>query len=70
LNKSNALPVRFYGDPADVVEQAEMRELGCRACANQHQVLGKVFCTEPRNQQQRKVPHIGDRCRWFILKGN
>lgn len=67
--QSRALPVRYYGDPANVLEREQMKALGCRACNNQHLVLGKVFCTDVRNPQQKGVPGIGDRCRWFSLKG-
>lgn len=66
---SKALPAQFYRNPADVLEDMEMRRLGCRACQSQHQVLGRVFCTDERNDRQKGVPHIGDRCRWFLLKG-
>lgn len=66
---SRALPVGFYRDPADVLESLEMRQLGCQACSKHVRVLGKVVCTEPRNERQAGVPGIGDRCKWFELKG-
>jgi hypothetical protein len=69
VEKSNALPARCYGDPAEVLEREQMSTLGCRACCNLVQVLGKGFCTEERNAEQKGVPRVGDRCRWFSLKG-
>jgi len=62
---SRALPRSFYGDPSDVVERAQLSALGCRACKSHDVVLGKVVCMDGRNSQQRGVPRVGFRCRWF-----
>lgn len=67
--ESKVLPSHLYGDPAVVIERAEMRALGCRGCQQGFIAHGRVVCTEPRNERQKGVPHAGDRCRYFILKG-
>jgi len=64
-NVSRALPHQFYGDPADVVERAQLSQLGCRACKSHDVVFDRVVCKDGRNIQQRGVPHVGFRCRWF-----
>lgn len=63
---SRALPWHMYGDPALVVERAEIRELGCRLCQSASVTLMRAFCGETRNTQQRGFPTVGDRCKWFV----
>jgi hypothetical protein len=63
---SNALPAYRYGDPADVVEYDQMDEMGCWACSKKEIVLGKLICKEEKNANQKGVPNIGHKCRWFI----
>lgn len=65
---SHALPVRFYRDPADVVELNQLDALGCVVCTKSHSLLGKTFCTDPRNQNQKGVPHVGHRCKHFEVR--
>lgn len=60
------LPSYYYRDPAEVVERLQMRRLGCRACASHKELLGRVMCSDERNQMQSGVPVVGDRCKWFI----
>jgi hypothetical protein len=62
---SRALPRHMYGDPALVVERAEIRELGCRLCQAAAVTMMRAFCSESRNPQQKGFPHVGDRCKWF-----
>lgn len=65
MKESSALPMRFYRDPAEVVERAQMVELGCRACNSHTHLLGKIVCTDPRKLDNKGVPGIGHRCKWF-----
>lgn len=64
--QSRALPRHMYGDPAMVVERAEIRELGCRLCRAAAVTMMRAFCDEPRNERQKGFPHVGDRCKWFV----
>ncbi len=65
---SHALPMRFYRDPAEVVEHLELRELGCVACDKHTHMLGKVLCTDPRKLDNKNVPRIGSKCKYFELR--
>lgn len=65
---SRAMPVGFYRDPAEVVEMRQMKELGCRACASHLMAWGKVHCSDPRKENNKGVPHIGQRCKYFELR--
>lgn len=60
-----ALPAHLYRDPAEVVERAEIRALGCSLCRASAITLMRAFCSDPRNGQQRGFPTIGIRCRWY-----
>lgn len=62
---SRAFPMHFYGDPALVVERAELDDLGCRICDQHGHVLDRVVCHAEKNVKQRGVPYIGHRCKWF-----
>lgn len=64
-DSSRALPHYFYGDPADVVERMELREMGCRLCVSHDVALGRVVCADSRNESQRGVPGVGYRCKFF-----
>jgi len=63
------LPAYAYQDPSIVVEQQELRQLGCKACEHHHITMGRVFCTNERVTNHKKVPHIGTKCKFFTLKG-
>ena len=65
---SHALPMHFYRDPAAVVERNELDALGCSCCTKSHSLLGRVFCTEPKNERQKGVPRIGHHCKWFEVR--
>lgn len=65
---SHALPLHYYRDPAEVVEHLQLRELGCVACDQHTNVLGRVMCTDPRKTTNKGVPHIGDKCKYFELR--
>ncbi len=39
-----SLPRWAYGDPARIVEAAEIREKNCRVCSNAEFVLGQPLC--------------------------
>lgn len=62
---SRALPAHFYRDPAEVLERAEMNELGCRACRSSSLIFTKMHCDDTRNENQTGVPRIGHRCKYF-----
>lgn len=63
---SRALPRGMYGDPADVIERAQMNQLGCRACSRSIEICGRSMCGERRNLGQKGFPAIGWKCRWFL----
>lgn len=65
MDKSYALPARYYRDPAEMLEQLQLDRLGCKLCAKHTTVLGRSFCTDERNDKQAGVPGIGHRCKWF-----
>lgn len=65
MNKSHALPARYYRDPAETVELNQLNALGCKLCISHAVVLGKSLCTDERNKDQAGVPRVGHRCRWF-----
>ncbi|HAJ71371.1 MAG TPA: hypothetical protein DCO68_04775 [Methylophilaceae bacterium] len=65
---SNALPAHCYRDPAIVVEQNQLYELGCRACEKHTHLLGRVICTEPQKTDMKNVPKIGIKCKYFELR--
>jgi hypothetical protein len=69
MEDSKALPAHCYGDPADVVERKELRELGCRACKHSVPALNRVYCSHERVVHHNKVPWIGNKCKYFELKG-
>jgi hypothetical protein len=60
------LPAYMYRDPAEVVERAELRELGCWLCQESAVIMMRAFCGEVRNPAQKGFPTIGDRCRYFV----
>jgi len=62
---SYALPMHFYRNPTDVLESKQIVELGCRACDSHHRLLGKIYCTDDRNELQKGVPRVGIRCKFF-----
>jgi hypothetical protein len=66
---SHALPMHLYRDPAEVIERKQLNEMGCTACNKHTHMLGKVFCTEPRKPDNKNVPRIGSKCKYFELKG-
>lgn len=63
------LPKHMYQDPAIVVENQQMLELGCRACEKHTHMFGKVVCTDPHKTSNKDVPRIGSKCKFFELKG-
>lgn len=69
VNKSNALPAHYYRNPADVVEQAQLDDLGCRLCDKADEVWNRLHCMDVRNPKQTGVPTIGHRCKWFMETG-
>ena len=66
---SRALPRGRYGNPADIVERDELNRAGCSVCCEAVVVFDRVRCGSDKNVQQRGVPGIGHRCRFFKLKG-
>jgi hypothetical protein len=68
LENSHALPMHFYRDPAEVCERQQLRDLGCLACESHTRLLGKVVCTDARKPDNKYVPHIGNKCKYFQLK--
>jgi len=66
---SYALPTQCYGDPSEVVERKQLKELGCLACVKHTHLVGKILCTDPRKVSNKDVPRIGSKCKYFELKG-
>lgn len=66
--KSNAMPAHMYRDPALVVEQQQLVDLGCLACEKHTRILTRVVCTDPRKADNKNVPRIGAKCKYFELK--
>ena len=66
---SRALPAHCYRDPAEVVERQQLNELGCRACSSHAVLYDRVLCCDPRKLDNKGVPHIGHKCKWFVLRG-
>ena len=64
---SHALPMHFYRDPSEVCEHKELRELGCKACSKHTHLLGRVVCTDARKTDNKNVPRIGSKCKYFEL---
>lgn len=65
---SYALPMHYYRNPAEVIENKELADMGCRAC-NKHLIFnGRVACTEPKKMHQKDVPRIGRKCKFFELE--
>lgn len=66
--RSHVLPAHRYGDPADVAEQDELDDLGCKVCAAHGFTWRRVICRDARNEKQKGVPYVGHRCKWFEEK--
>lgn len=66
---SRALPIHFYRDPAKVVEQNQLTELGCKACEHHGFYLGKSVCHHVKVKHHNRVPSIGSKCKFFQLRG-
>ena len=62
---SRALPAYCYGDPAKVLENKQLKELGCKGCASHVIVGGRVGCADPRKTNQKGIPHIGINCKFY-----
>jgi hypothetical protein len=65
---SNSLRASDWRDPAIVVEEKELFELGCRACTKHTHLFERVICTDARKQDNKNVPRIGSKCKFFELK--
>lgn len=65
---SSALPAYMYRDPSMIVEQSQLTTMGCRACEHHSHLLGRVICTHARVTNTKRVPHIGQKCKFFNLK--
>lgn len=65
---SRAMPIRFYRDPADVVELNQLDDLGCHACDSSWSMNGRLACLDDRNPRQKGVPRVGHHCRFFKVK--
>lgn len=68
MANSNALPAYCYRDPAEVVERQQLTELGCIACEKHTHLFGKIVCSEVRKTDNKGVPRIGSKCKYFELK--
>jgi len=66
---SRALPMHYYRDPALVVEQNQLKDMGCKACDHHGIYLGKSFCHNAKVIHHQRVPFIGTKCKYFKLKG-
>lgn len=65
------LPSWMYSrDPAEIVADGQIRELGCRACDHCVPALGRMYCSNDKAEKNHKrVPKIGPNCKFFVLKG-
>jgi hypothetical protein len=68
MAESNALPACMYRDPAIVVEQNQLQQMGCQACDHHGFLLQRVICTHERVTNYKRVPGIGQKCKYFELK--
>lgn len=59
------LPAFMYGDPLLVVQKLERDRMGCELCTKVGVTMHGVVCSDRRNNEQKGVPHIGHRCKWF-----
>lgn len=68
---SHALPAYYYDNPAKVVENNELIDLGCRACKYHTTMLERVVCGNEKVPFAviKKVPRIGRKCKQFELNG-
>ena len=55
--QSNALPASMYRDPALVIEQQQLTDLGCLACEKHTRLFSKVVCTD-HVKQTTKAFHV------------
>jgi hypothetical protein len=55
----------MYKDPQLVAEKLERDSMGCTLCTKVDVTTHGAVCGEPRNHQQKGVPGIGWRCKWF-----
>ncbi|WP_025041013.1 hypothetical protein [Nitrosospira briensis] len=65
MDRSYALPAKYYRDPAETLEARQLDRLGCKLCTKHAKVLGRSMCMDERNKLQAGVPTVGHRCRWF-----
>jgi hypothetical protein len=65
------LPARMYSrDPADIVADDQLHQLGCRACVHAVSALERWYCSDDRAVKfHKRVPHVGVNCKFFELKG-
>lgn len=47
-NPSAALPFYAYGDPAKIIEELELKALGCKACVHSETVFDRSVCMKGR----------------------
>ena len=66
---SHAMRSFMYGNPADIVEQKERHDLGCKACKSAERVWSALRCGDVRNESQHGVPRIGHKCKFFKERG-
>lgn len=66
-----ALPARMYSrDPADIVADNQLHELGCRVCDHVVSSLNRYYCSNDRAVKfHKRVPHVGPSCKCYKLKG-
>ncbi len=62
---SHALPAHYYRDPAEVLQHEQLKELGCKGCANHVMVGNRVGCTDSRKTDQKGIPRIGIHCKFY-----
>lgn len=52
----------------DILERKQLHEMGCRACTKHSYLLGRVICTDERKRDNKNVPAIGSKCKYFEAK--
>lgn len=68
---SHALPAYCYQDPAKVMENKQIIDLGCRGCKHHATEFGKVYCGNDKVpiELMKRVPGIGRNCKEYKFKG-
>lgn len=63
------LPARMYRDPAEVLADDQIYQLGCMACVHSVSALNRWYCSNDKAEKfHKRVPHVGRACKFYELK--